>query len=133
MRLFLPGDLTSPEPLVRRLVRAWQTTEAKAIFAERLDTLVARIDWLVEVPPWRARFMKSQWGSCNASGKLALNTHLVKLPEKLVDYVLVHELCHLKQMNHGKRFQGLMDAHQPDWRERQSELNRYGGLLLGEA
>lgn len=127
--VYLPGTLESPEPIIRRLVRRWQAAQAKLVFAETLERCVGDIDWLTEVPQWRIRFMRSQWGSCNESGHLALNTHLVKLPQELVDYVLVHEICHLKQMNHGKRFQGLMDAHQPGWRDRQSELNRYGGLL----
>lgn len=129
LRVFLPGELNDPEPLIRRLVRRWQSAQAKALFQTTLERCVDAIDWLPEVPKWRLQFMRSQWGSCNESGQLALNTHLVKLPQPLVDYVLVHELCHLKQMNHGKRFQGLMDAHQPGWRDRQTELNRYGGLL----
>lgn len=129
LRVFLPGELHNPEPLIRRLVRAWQAEQAKELFQSTLAHYVEEIDWLTEVPKWRLQFMRSQWGSCNESGQLALNTHLVKLPQPLVDYVVVHELCHLKQMNHGKRFQGLMDAHQPGWRDRQSELNRYGGLL----
>lgn len=129
LRLYLPGELHNPEPLIRRLVRSWQSQQAKLLFAERLEQLVADIEWVPSVPSWRVQFMRSQWGSCNSSGHLALNTHMVKLPTALVDYVLVHELCHLKHMNHGKRFQGLMDKHQPDWRDRQTELNRYGGLL----
>jgi len=129
LRVFLPGELHNPEPLIRRLVRAWQGEQARALFESTLTRCVAEIDWLTEVPKWRLRFMRSQWGSCNESGQLALNTHLVKLPQPLVDYVVVHELCHLKQMNHGKRFQGLMDAHNPGWRDRQTELNRYAGLL----
>jgi len=127
--VYLPGLVESPEALVRRLVRSWQTSQAKTVFQNTLERYVDDIDWLKEVPKWRNRFMRSQWGSCNESGQLALNTHLVKLPQALVDYVLVHELCHLKQMNHGKRFQGLMDAHNPGWRDRQTELNRYAGLL----
>lgn len=127
--VYLPGLVESPEALVRRLVRSWQTSQAKLVFQTTLERCVEEIDWLDAVPSWKNRFMRSQWGSCNESGQLALNTHLVKLPQALVDYVLVHELCHLKQMNHGKRFQGLMDAHNPGWRDRQTELNRYAGLL----
>ena len=129
LRLYLPGELHNPEPLIRRLVRSWQSKEARVLFGDSLARLCAEIDWVPAVPKWRVQFMRSQWGSCSESGQLALNTHMVKLPQPLVDFVLVHELCHLKHMNHGKRFQGLMDRHQPDWRDRQSELNRYGGLL----
>jgi len=129
LRLYLPGELHNPEPLIRRLVRSWQVGEAKVMFQQTLERLCSEIDWVPKVPEWHVRFMRSQWGSCNEAGHLALNTHMVKLPQTLVDYVLVHELCHLKHMNHGKRFQGLMDKHQPDWRDRQTELNRYGGLL----
>ena len=127
--VYLPGTIETPEALIRRLVRRWQSEQAKLVFETTLKRCVEDIKWLETVPKWRVRFMRSQWGSCNSDGQLALNTHLVKLPQPLVDYVLVHEICHLKQMNHGKRFQGLMDAHQPGWRDRQTELNRYGGLL----
>lgn len=74
--------------------------------------------------------MRSQWGSCSQEGDLSLNTHLVKAPPPQLDYVLLHELCHLRHHDHGKGFQRLMDRHMPDWRERRRELNAVAHKLL---
>ena len=76
--------------------------------------------------------MRSQWGSCSASGRIALNTHLVKVPQRLLDYVLLHELCHLAHHDHSRRFYALMAAHMPDWERRRDELNAYMPVLLHE-
>ena len=81
---------------------------------------------------WRTRYMRSQWGSCSVSGRIALNTHLVKVPERLIDYVVLHELCHLEHHDHSPRFYGLMRAHMPDWELRRQELDAYLPLLIHE-
>ena len=111
------------------LLRTWYHERADEVFAERLVVLVAQLDWLDEVPPWRARYMTSQWGSCSAAGRLSLNTHLVKAPLTLVDYVLLHELCHLQHLHHGAAFYALMDAELPDWKKRRRQLNGYTAML----
>ncbi|MEM7218792.1 MAG: M48 family metallopeptidase [Pseudomonadota bacterium] len=130
LRVICPtDDARATDALVRRIVRAYQTDCAKTLFEGTLERLVDDIDWLDHIPTWRVRFMRSQWGSCSSSGRLCLNTHLVKLPTPLVDYVLLHELCHLRYMDHGRRFRGLLAAHMPDWEKRRSALNRYAGLL----
>jgi predicted metal-dependent hydrolase len=77
-------------------------------------------------------FMRSQWGSCSASGKITLNTHLIKTPRRLIDYVVLHELCHLRQHNHNRRFYGLLATHMSDWSARSTELDRFMPVLLHE-
>ena len=74
--------------------------------------------------------MRSQWGSCSIDGRISLNTHLIKAPLVLVDYVVLHELCHLRHHNHGRRFYGLMDRHMPNWKRRRSQLDRFLPVLL---
>ena len=111
------------------LLRSWYHERADEVFAERLGMLVEHLDWLDEVPPWRARYMTSQWGSCSAAGRLSLNTHLVKAPLTLVDYVLLHELCHLQHLHHGAAFYALMDAELADWKKRRRQLNGYTAML----
>lgn len=68
--------------------------------------------------------MKTKWGSCNQEmGNIRLNTELVKKPKDLVEYVIVHELVHLREPNHNDRFVALLDRHYPGWREARAELN----------
>ncbi|PCI30065.1 hypothetical protein COB55_00720 [Candidatus Wolfebacteria bacterium] len=71
------------------------------------------------------KVMKSQWGSCSTKKNLNFNLKLVFLPRDLVDYIVVHELCHLKEMNHGKKFWDLVESILPDYEEREERLSKY--------
>ena len=69
--------------------------------------------------------MKTRWGSCTVeTGKIRLNARLARKPETCVEYVLVHELCHLLEPSHNARFHRLMDGFLPDWQERKLLLNQ---------
>jgi predicted metal-dependent hydrolase len=70
------------------------------------------------------RNQKSQWGSCSRSGTLSFNYKLLLIPPELADYLIVHELCHIQQMNHGPRFWSLVNKTVPDFRERRRALKR---------
>lgn len=67
----------------------------------------------------------SNWGSCSSKGNINLNLRLVTLPHSLQDYVMLHELCHLKEMNHGPRFHALLESLCPDHRQLEKELKQY--------
>ena len=72
---------------------------------------------------WRLKKMKSRWGTCNISAKrIWLNTYLAEKEKKCLDYVILHELLHLVESNHGKKFKDLLDKFMPDWRERERIL-----------
>lgn len=68
---------------------------------------------------------KTRWGSCSIKKNLNFNYKLVYLPERLVDYVIVHEICHLKEMNHSVRFWALVAAVIPDWKRARKELKNH--------
>lgn len=69
------------------------------------------------------RMQKSRWGSCTSKKNLNFNYMIVRLPEKLCDYVIVHELCHLQEMNHGPRFWALVARTFPNYRELRKQLS----------
>ncbi len=70
------------------------------------------------------RRMKTRWGSCNTvTGKIWLNLELAKKPPEYLEYVILHELAHLRERNHGKAFWAILDRYMPDWRERREKLN----------
>ena len=79
----------------------------------------------------RIRYMKSQWGSCTSRGNVCLNSALVYLPNELIDYVIIHELCHLKYLNHSARFWQLVAKHAPDYQQLRRQLRPYRiGLVI---
>jgi predicted metal-dependent hydrolase len=68
------------------------------------------VKWVRTTPPLRLQPMKRQRGSCSPAGRLTPNPHLVKAPRACIDYVIVHELCHLREQNHGPAFHRLLDT-----------------------
>ena len=74
--------------------------------------------------------MKVQWGSCSPAGRITLNPHLVKAPRECIDYVLLHELCHLRHHNHSTRFYKALDANMPHWRAVKQRLDAMAEQLL---
>ncbi len=98
-------------------------TEAKAFLPGRLRELAAMYGF--EFNQVRIKHNVSNWGSCSSKGNINLNLNLMRLPEHLRDYVMLHELCHLKQMNHGPEFHALLGSLCPDWRECKAKLKEY--------
>ena len=70
------------------------------------------------------------WGSCSSGGTLSFNWRLVLAPLEVLDYVIVHELCHLRVPNHSQSFWTLVEASRPHWREQRKWLREYGAELL---
>lgn len=91
------------------------TGELTALWAERLGEKEVE---------WQTRAMKTLWGSCNfRRRRITYSRSLSGMPKELVEYVVVHELTHLQAHDHGARFQALMDARLPGWRDLRKRLN----------
>jgi predicted metal-dependent hydrolase len=125
LRVALSAD-SAPESW-RETVIAWMRAEALALFRERAGRLAPLLG--VQAPPIRLSNSKSQWGSCSASGRVLLCWRLSHLPLPLVDYVVAHELAHLVQLNHSRRFWTLVERLCPDYAAARKELNRLGRRL----
>ncbi|MDP3638794.1 MAG: SprT family zinc-dependent metalloprotease [Azonexus sp.] len=102
--------------------------KARAIFAERLAHYAPQLG--VDPPPLRLSSARTRWGSCSHHGGIALNWRLIFMPLPIVDYVVTHELAHLKEMNHSPRFWSVVEQLCPDWKTRRLELRRLGKLVF---
>ena len=76
------------------------------------------------------RDQRTRWGSCSTRGTLSFNWRLVLAPFEVLDYVVVHELCHLREANHSRRFWKLVETRRPDWRAHRDWLHEHGPELL---
>lgn len=110
----------------------WFRARARIVFAERMDAMLAALRWKQPAPAVCLQAMKVQWGSCSPAGRLTLNPWLVKAPRECIDYVILHELCHLKEHNHSPRFYRLLDKHMPRWRERKTRLDELAEAILNK-
>jgi len=81
--------------------------------------------YMHEVKSISIRNQKTRWGSCSGRGNLSFNYKIVFLPEELCDYIIVHELCHIQEMNHGKAFWNLVSKTIPDYKERIERIKVY--------
>ena len=120
-----------PEAIKAALV-CWYRVRAHEVFARRLAVVADRLPWVSGLPDWSVRDMKTQWGSCSPSGAILLNPHLVKTPTRCIDYVILHELCHLQEHNHSQRFYKLMGRAMPDWEAVKARLDGLSDLYLNE-
>jgi predicted metal-dependent hydrolase len=109
---------------VRGLLDGWYREHAAHVFQHRLAGCAEAVSPLrLEKPPTlQIRRMAKRWGSCTAGGKVLLNLDLVKAPVHCIDYVIIHELCHLKVPNHGSEFYRVLARCLPDWEERKRRL-----------
>jgi len=117
---------------VRAAVRAWYRVHARDYFDQRIGVWCKRLSWVKERPPFRLLEMTRQWGSCSPKGELILNPHLIKAPRPCIDYVLVHELAHLKHHDHSPEFFAALGQEVPDWQQVKRRLDELVELLTND-
>ncbi len=124
--IYIRDDLAK-EQMIKYLTK-WYQEKAKQIIFERL------IYWQQQLNISFNRFFlsraKTNWGSCNAKNDIRINWRLIMMPTEIIDYVIVHELCHVIHKNHSKRFWNLVHAAMPDFQQRRNELTKLGREML---
>jgi predicted metal-dependent hydrolase len=121
LRVALPEG--ADEARVREAVEHWWRGQARELFQQRIERL---FPWFAErghrMPILRVKRMRTRWGSLSQRGYINLSLSLMRYPLAVIDYVVMHELCHLEYMHHGPEFHALMDRRMPDWRQRKQCL-----------
>lgn len=110
----------------------WYDVRARVVLSQRLEEMAGNLRWVRTRPLLRFQRMKVQWGSCSPAGRLTLNPYLVKAPRECIDYVLLHELCHLRQHNHSRSFYQLLDRHLPHWANVKRRLDDLAEQILNQ-
>lgn len=105
----------------RTLLERWYKNRRHVVFAERYDEVLKNFDYKF-TPELTVRVMSRRWGSYIKGERIILNPLLIQAPKEAIDYVITHELCHMKYKNHDARFYQLMDTKYPGWRKTKEKL-----------
>ena len=119
---------SSNETRIREAAVGWYRRHAERNFRDRIASLAPQMS--LPAPKMFLTNAQTQWGSCNAKGQIRLNWRLVQAPQDVIDYVIVHELSHLLEMNHSKRFWRIVERYCPAHLEAREHLNEHGHWYL---
>lgn len=117
----------SAQPQAKLLFEAWYKKRARAVLTERVEFFAYEHGFKVE--KIRLSSARTRWGSCSTKGTLNFTWRLVMAPLEVIDYVVVHELCHLKELNHSKAFWAQVQTILPDYKVRRKWLKDNGAKL----
>ena len=112
------------EMTIQSLLTQWYEQHASVRLLEKTQRYAGVIG--VEPTSVKVKSYKSRWGSCSSSGEISYNWKIIMAPHRIVDYVVVHELCHLLEHNHSGRYWKHVAMYLPDWQERRDWLRRHG-------
>jgi len=121
-QLFIRTVDTKKDALEKQLYQ-WYKQRATIIFTDMMDEVLPKFKkYKIQMPTLSIHKMAKRWGSCTPTGKIILNTELIKAPKGSIEYVVVHELCHLVQHNHTKPFFSLLNRMLPNWQKWKDRL-----------
>ena len=125
-RFFILNTTRPDDRLVKKkLMEKWYSDHATRLIQKRVAIYIERLkEYGAKEPEIRFRKMEKRWGSCTPGGKITFNTELIKAPIHCIDYVVVHELCHLVVEEHNGKFYRLLDLIMPDWKKRKERLEK---------
>lgn len=119
--IILEGNVSNKE-LCKNKLRAWLKHQAKSYLISRLHSLSEKTR--LPFSKVSIRNQRTLWGSCTVHAAISLNYKLIFLPERLVTYTIIHELCHTEFLNHSSKFWRLVSSHDPHWQQHKKELKR---------
>ena len=111
---------------IKKLLSNWYKAKAENYFNKIFEEVWEGYDFKkYSKPTLKIREMKTRWGSLSSNTVMTLNLILIKTPKMCIEYVIIHELCHLAHHNHGVAFYKLLESKLPDWRERKDKLEQF--------
>lgn len=120
--IFTPNTNSSA---VKSLLASWYYGHSKRKFQFVLDEAILKFKKEnIILERMDIKRMKNRWGSCTSNGVITLNPELIKAPSKCIEYVVLHELCHLSIPNHKKEFYNLLEQKMPNWKRWKDHLER---------
>jgi predicted metal-dependent hydrolase len=125
-RLLVSAALPGSAPVKPQIVR-WLSAQAGQIISEKVAKLCQMVG--VTCRKITIRNQRTRWGSCSRLKNLSFNWRIIMAPEPVLDYVVVHEVCHLQELSHSQAFWALVARHCPQWREHRRWLNAHTGEL----
>lgn len=123
----LPSEQSIQQAAYNAAKRALYS-QAQELLPQRVEQLATKHDY--QYKALKIRHLKSRWGSCSSRSEITLNYYLMQLPWELIDYVLLHELAHTKQLNHSTKFWAEVTACMPDYRTKRQKLKSYQPSVL---
>ena len=126
--LQVPLPLQADPQQIKDRVQGWLQGEAKRLFGERLAIYAEKLG--VNYRAYALSSAATRWGSCSSDGKIRLNWRLIHFPLSIIDYVVAHELAHLREMNHSPRFWQTVESIFPEFREARQTLKSHPPELL---
>lgn len=129
--VYVPSGLRQQErsDATRKLLEEWYIRQAKKLLPEQVDYYAKRFN--ISYEKIRVKNQKSKWGSCSSKGGINLNWHIIMAPNQVIAYVIIHELAHLKHMNHSGAFWGTVEEYFPEYKQWRKWLRDNGRELMG--
>lgn len=115
------------EELIARKVIQWYRKQAMVDFSRRLELLAAKLG--IETPRLFLSNAATRWGSCNSRSEVRLNWKLLQAPPHIINYVVAHELAHIREMNHSARFWAVVESIFPEYKKAERELKQLSSRL----
>lgn len=109
--------------IIKKLLAQWYYEHAKKKFKTISEKSFLKFkDQVTTMPIIEIRRMENRWGSCTSKGKISINPEVIKAPTKCIEYLVIHEMCHLVIRNHNKTFYSLLTQKMPDWKRWKNRL-----------
>ena len=128
LELYLGSTLEPEQPRLRALVEKFYKQQARDYLTQRAEYWAAQLG--VKFNDLRIKNTTSRWGSCSSKGNLNFNWRIMLAPSEVVDYLVIHEVCHLKEMNHSPRFWALVESLDSDFKQHERYLKSHQHRLL---